>query len=63
MTNEINHAQSLMNLITILVILGGLGILWSSFLEWLYVEKPNKNTKNTRKRSVAKKKRQDKFAK
>lgn len=35
MTDKINHTQAFMNLITLIVILGGLGILWGNFLEWL----------------------------
>ena len=56
MTNEINHTNALMNLITVLVILGGVGILWMHFLEWMNNGKqPQQSVKAKRKRTSAKK--------
>jgi len=56
MTNEINHTNALMNLITVLVVLGGVGILWMHFLEWMNNGKqPQKSVKAKRKRTSAKK--------
>jgi hypothetical protein len=56
MTNEINHTQAFMNLVTILVILGGIGILWSNFLDWLNQNEKIKENKKTKKKTVAAKK-------